>query len=161
MFTEVTSVEYTFIINETDPSAAITGVGTTVTFDGTTPVAAKIEAAAAAATCSRIAEMTEASLPAPGGRENFSVCVTFDETVSVNVTVALPSARLDGNEVIEAVRDARGADAAWLEMAVPPLIDIEPEAAELGEADTTPLASSDSVGSTVRDAERVFDAEGV
>lgn len=79
------------MIRTTEPSAATTGVGTTVTFVGAMPVAANMAAAADADTCSCTAAMTAASLPTPGGSANESVCVTRDVTISVNVTVtALP-----------------------------------------------------------------------
>ena len=103
-FTIAERVEYTLMTRDTEPSAAITGVGTTVTLDGAMPVAAKMDAAAAAATCCCIAAITDASFPTPGGKEKVSVWVTLAVTVSVKVITATSP------DVIETVgdRDAAG-----------------------------------------------------
>jgi hypothetical protein len=138
VLTDAERVEYTLMTRDTEPSAANTGVGTTVTLDGMMPVAAKIDAAAAAATCSCIAAITDASFPTPGGKAKDSVCVTLAVTVSVKVITASPPG------AIETVDDQ---DVTGEAAKVAPVL-----AVRLGERTSSWELEMDALGVTARDA---------
>ncbi len=89
-------------VSDTEPSSAVTAVGTTVTFTGMTPPLTEAMALIVAdTTCSRTATITAASSPTPEGSFNENVCVTCEETTSLNVIVA----PISGDEDKESITD--------------------------------------------------------
>ena len=89
-------------MRETEPSVAVTAVGTIVTFNGAWPAALVIPAIAAAATCARTAAMRDTSPPLPAGSMKEKVCVTRAKTSWENVTVAPMAAAGKAEEETEA-----------------------------------------------------------
>ncbi len=118
---DTTAVELTVVekivvtrnVSATEPSVAVTVVGTIVTLVGMTPPLAEAMALiVAATTCSRTAAITDASSPTPDGSFNENVCATCDEITSLNVITTPTSGDEDKESDDDELNEEGGLEAA-------------------------------------------------